>query len=165
MDCSPSGSSVHGDSPGKNTRVSCHGLLQVGWSSQPKDWTQVSWTAGRFFTAWATRETPKYWNGWIIPSPGELPDLGIKPEFPALRADSLSAELPGNICYGMPSGHQQQTKWRGYSHQDGFFRGSVMWRLILWAQEPECLASYPALSLTSCGTMGILLSLFVPQFS
>ena len=24
MECSPSGSSVHGDSPGKNTRVGCH---------------------------------------------------------------------------------------------------------------------------------------------
>ena len=28
MDCSPSGFSVHGDSPGKNTRVCCHALLQ-----------------------------------------------------------------------------------------------------------------------------------------
>ena len=28
MDCSPSGSSVHGDSPGKNTGVGCHFLLQ-----------------------------------------------------------------------------------------------------------------------------------------
>ena len=27
-DCSPPGSSVHGDSPGKNTRVGCHSLLQ-----------------------------------------------------------------------------------------------------------------------------------------
>ena len=27
-DCSPPGSSVHGDSPGKNTRVGCHALLQ-----------------------------------------------------------------------------------------------------------------------------------------
>ena len=26
MDCSPPGSSVHGDSPGKNTRVDCHFL-------------------------------------------------------------------------------------------------------------------------------------------
>ena len=26
MDCSPPGSSVHGDSPGKNTRVGCHFL-------------------------------------------------------------------------------------------------------------------------------------------
>ena len=29
MDCSPPGSSVHGDSPGKNTGVGCHALLQV----------------------------------------------------------------------------------------------------------------------------------------
>ena len=28
MDCSPSGSSVHGDSPGKNIGVGCHALLQ-----------------------------------------------------------------------------------------------------------------------------------------
>ena len=28
MDCGPPGSSVHEDSPGKNTRVGCHALLQ-----------------------------------------------------------------------------------------------------------------------------------------
>ena len=28
MDCSPPGSSVHGDSPGKNTGVGCHALPQ-----------------------------------------------------------------------------------------------------------------------------------------
>ena len=28
MDCSPPGSSVHQDSPGKNTGVGCHALLQ-----------------------------------------------------------------------------------------------------------------------------------------
>ena len=27
--------------------------------SQPRDWTQVSHIAGRFFTSWATREAPK----------------------------------------------------------------------------------------------------------
>ena len=27
VDCSPPGSSVHGDSPGKNTGVGCHALL------------------------------------------------------------------------------------------------------------------------------------------
>ena len=30
MACSPPGSSVHGDSPGKNTGVGCHALLLVG---------------------------------------------------------------------------------------------------------------------------------------
>ena len=38
MDCSPPGSSVHGDSPSKNTGVGCHALLQgivltQGWNS------------------------------------------------------------------------------------------------------------------------------------
>ena len=56
MDYSPSSSSVHG-------------ILQARipeWvaipfsrgSSWPRDWSQVSCTAGRFFTVWATRETP-----------------------------------------------------------------------------------------------------------
>ena len=35
MDCSPPGSSVHGDSPGKNTGVGYHGLLQGFY--QPRD--------------------------------------------------------------------------------------------------------------------------------
>ena len=39
MDCSPPGSSVHRDSPGKNTGVCCHALLQG--ASQPRDRTQV----------------------------------------------------------------------------------------------------------------------------
>ena len=44
MDCSPPGSSVHGDSPGKNTGVGCHALLQ---GILP---TQVFRIAGGFFT-------------------------------------------------------------------------------------------------------------------
>ena len=54
MDCSPPGCSVHWDSPGKNTGVGCHALLQG--ISQPRDRTQVSCIAGKFFTIWATRE-------------------------------------------------------------------------------------------------------------
>ena len=34
MDCSPLGSSVHGDSPGKKTGVGCHALLQGIFPSQ-----------------------------------------------------------------------------------------------------------------------------------
>ena len=50
---SPLGSSVHGDSPGKNTGVGCHALLQRILPTM--DRTQVSCTAGRFFTVWTTR--------------------------------------------------------------------------------------------------------------
>ena len=32
-------------------------------SSQPRDRTQVSYTAGGFFTIWATREAHEYWVG------------------------------------------------------------------------------------------------------
>ena len=56
MDCSPPGSSIHGDSPGKNSRVGCHALLQGIFP------TQVSHVAGRFFTIWATRETPPQYS-------------------------------------------------------------------------------------------------------
>ena len=34
MDCSPPGSSVRGDSPGKNTGVGCHALLQGNFPTQ-----------------------------------------------------------------------------------------------------------------------------------
>ena len=34
MGCSPPGSSVHGDSPGKNTGVGCHALLQRIFASK-----------------------------------------------------------------------------------------------------------------------------------
>ena len=37
----------------------------------------------------------EYWSGLPFPSPGDLPDLGIKPGFPALEADALTSELPG----------------------------------------------------------------------
>ncbi|CAI9160615.1 unnamed protein product [Rangifer tarandus platyrhynchus] len=48
-DCSPPGSSVHGDSPGKNTGVGCHALLQTQGSNLcPMQWkhTLSHWTAG-----------------------------------------------------------------------------------------------------------------------
>ena len=55
IDCSPPGSCVHG-------------ILQARipeWVAMPfskgssRDWTQVSWIAGRFFIVWATREAHK----------------------------------------------------------------------------------------------------------
>ena len=39
----------------------------------------------------------KYWSGFPFPSPGDLPDPGIKPGSPALQADYLPNELQENI--------------------------------------------------------------------
>ena len=37
-----------------------------------------------------------YWSGLPFPSPGDLPNPGIKPRPPALWADALTSEPPGN---------------------------------------------------------------------
>ena len=70
MECSPPASFVHGDSPGKNTGVGCHALLQgifpTQGSSQPRDRSQVSCIAGGFFTIWATREAPNKWYHTVL---------------------------------------------------------------------------------------------------
>ena len=48
MDCGPPGSSVHGDSPGKNTGVVCHSLLQgifLTQGSNPRCLHLLHWQA------------------------------------------------------------------------------------------------------------------------
>ena len=49
-----------------------------------------------------------YWSGLPCPSPGDLPDPGIKPSSPALQAGSLPNELRGKslsmvciVIYGL----------------------------------------------------------------
>ena len=37
----------------------------------------------------------EYWSGLPFPSPGDLPNPGIKPRSPALQADALTSEPPG----------------------------------------------------------------------
>ena len=54
VDCSPSGSSIHGIFQARI--LECFDIPFSRGSSQPKGWTQVSCIAGRFFTIWATRE-------------------------------------------------------------------------------------------------------------
>ena len=51
MDCSLPGSSVHEDSPGKNTAVGCHALLQGIFPTQGSNPGLLH--TGRSFTAWA----------------------------------------------------------------------------------------------------------------
>ena len=64
----------------------------------------VSQSCSTLVTPWAVaRQAPlsmefsrqEYWSGLSFPSPGDLPDPGIKPRSPALLADSLPSEPPG----------------------------------------------------------------------
>ena len=45
----------------------------------------------------------EYWSGLLFPSPGDLPNPGIKPRSPALQADSLPSK---EICHRLKNGHQ-----------------------------------------------------------
>ena len=57
MDCSSPGSSVHGDSAGKNTGVGCYFLFQAIFPTQELNLHLLSPAlAGRFFTTSATWE-------------------------------------------------------------------------------------------------------------
>ena len=113
MDCSPSGSFIHGilqatlaaaaaaakyasvmsdsvrphrwqptrllrpwDSPGKNTGVGCHFLLQC-------------------MKVKSESEVAQSWSGLLFPSPGNLLDKAIKPMSSELQAGSLPSESPG----------------------------------------------------------------------
>ena len=105
MDCSPRGSSVHGGSPGKNTGVGCHALLQEIFPAQ--------------------RSKPRPSTLWVDSLPSELPGKpkntgvgspsllqgifsaqGSKPRPSTLWVDSLPSELPEkpkNTGVGGPS--------------------------------------------------------------
>ena len=41
----------------------------------------------------------EYWSGLPFPSPGDLPNPGIKPESPTLQVDALPSEPPGKPGY------------------------------------------------------------------
>ena len=66
LDCSLPGSSGHGVLQAENIGVGCHFLLQGAF--QPRNWTWISCTAGRFFTCRSMGEAvPHPRNCWIRP--------------------------------------------------------------------------------------------------
>ena len=116
MDCSPPVSSVHADSPGKNTGVGCYaplhgifrtqgsnpGLLHCKWilyhlshqgSPRILEWITYPFSRG---SSW-----PRNWTGVSCIAGGNFftswaTDPGMEPGSTALQADFLPAEIPGN---------------------------------------------------------------------
>ena len=161
MDCSPPGSSAHGDSPGKNTRVDCHALLQgifptqelnqgflhcrqilyqlchkgspriLDWvaclfssrSSQPRNWTEVSCIAGRFFTSWAMRDAKEWSN------PNHFLELLYA------TAPSLIAQLVKNPP-AMQKTWVQFLVWEDPLEKEIATHSHIFAREIPWTEEP-----------------------------
>ena len=82
--------------------MGCHyGLNQIpyDYTVKVKSLSRVRlfatpWTAayqGPLSTGFSRQE---YWSGLPFPSPGDLPNPGIKPRSPALQTDALSSEPP-----------------------------------------------------------------------
>ena len=75
INCSPPGSSVHGDSPGKNTGVACRFFLQGIFPTQGSNpgllwllhsrWFLYPWTTGEYFAVIWKRFFPTLWWFWI----------------------------------------------------------------------------------------------------
>ena len=107
MDCSLPGSSVHGDSPGKNNGMGCHSLLQGIFPTQGSNPHLLHWQADSLpLTLWTVaRQAPlsmgfsrqEYWNGLPFFSPGDLPNPGIEPRSPASQADSYCLSHQGRM--------------------------------------------------------------------
>ena len=94
------------------------GLVKIRCCSEdttrPPSWIQLlfslsvmsdcvtPWTVARWVPLTMGFPRQESWRGLPFPSPGDLPDPGIKPESPALQADSLPTELqrkkPRSIC-------------------------------------------------------------------
>ena len=121
-----------------------HGILQarkMQWvpipfssrSFQPRDWTQVSHTAGRFLTIWASREAQEYWSGSPTPSPRDLPNPGIEPGSPVLQVDSLPAELQGKPLWWDITYLIRQAALKIAIP----YNGKDIWNLYLWFSGKE----------------------------
>ena len=96
IDCSLPGTSVHGDSPGKNIGLSCRALLQGIFPTQGS--TQVFHISGRFFTVWASREAHACSNFSLIVITGidASRNSAVKPLY-------YRHSLPYSHCIGIPS--------------------------------------------------------------
>ena len=96
MDCSPPGSSVHGDSLGKNTGVDYHVLLQGIFPTQGlnPDLPPCRWILYYL----SHKESLRILEQVAISSSGDLPDPEIEPESPAspaLAGGFFTTEPPG----------------------------------------------------------------------
>ena len=87
-------------------KIKAHEKLVVdGLVAQSCPTLATPWTVARQAPLSMGFSRQEYWSGLPFPSPGDLPDPGIKPRSPALPADSLPIEL-----WGKP--HMRNRRWK-----------------------------------------------------
>ena len=104
MDCSPPGSSVHGDSPGKKLEwvgmPSSRNFPNPGLEARSPTLQADSLLSNRWILCHLTHQGSPGTLEWVAyPFSQDLPNPGIEPASPASQVDSLPAELLGKpIC-------------------------------------------------------------------
>ena len=94
----------------------------------------------------------EYWSGLPFPSPGDLPNPGIKPRSPALQTDALSSEPPETaISIRVFSDGKESVYNSGYLglivglrrslEEEMATHSSILARRIPWTEEPSGLQS------------------------
>ena len=75
---------------------------------------------------------PEYWSGQPFPSPGDLPNPGIKSRSPVLQADSLPAEPQGKFTIHIKS--LQQVNLKQWLTLRFFVAAAQGWHLTKWGE-------------------------------
>ena len=76
----------------------------------------------------------EYWSGLPFPSPGALPDPGIKPGSPALQADSLPTELWRKPNSHLVNIYSVRLPW-GLGDKDGVQASQGAWSPVRLTQK------------------------------
>ena len=99
----------------------------------------IPWTVAYQAPLYMGFSRQEYWNGLPFPSPGDLPNPGIKPRSPTLQVDALPSEPPG---YDKPRWCTRKERHYFackslYSQSDGF--SGVMYGCESWTlKKAEC---------------------------
>ena len=115
IDCSPPGSSVHGDSPGKNTGGSCHALLQGIFPTQGQNpgrlhYKQILYHLSHQGSPFSRQE---YWS--------RLPCLTLGWLVGLVSKSCQTLATPWNVACQAPRGSSQPRDWTQVSRIAGEF--------------------------------------------
>ena len=122
-------------------------------SSQPRDWTQVSHTAGRFFTIWATREALGTVEKDLKPLESAAADLWQSewnknhtdnpcrsPTCPGQGQKSLECTAAGSWSIGIGEQSQGEVCYWLWGDEGGDGSGKCLWRKARQGNNAESCA-------------------------
>ena len=106
--CIPPGSSAHGDSPGKNTGVGCHFLLQGSFPIQGLNLHLLHWQVESL-----PSEPSGKWDTYILPSKYQVPcKLQLLRNSPEMVLNfNVHKAMLNRLCYQGPQNHLTPPKF------------------------------------------------------